>query len=154
MNVEKKLESINVIFPIRSHSYLETDKNVGLINKKASAIIPEDWVTIIKNAQQKPSNLKLSHGSHFFRGWTESFDETYIKKSPFPSRQIRETVSGRGKRLKFRTSLLLTSYNGTWQSASIMAKNCNRNRHSTSELGDGEFELLDYCYEGNYGLLL
>lgn len=45
VHVEKKLDSVMMTFPVRGHSYLENDKNMGLIKyKKAKVEIPDDWI--------------------------------------------------------------------------------------------------------------
>lgn len=55
----KRLDSIQVTFPIRGHSYLECDKNMGLINLKTRMELPKDWIDVLKNARKKPEPFKV-----------------------------------------------------------------------------------------------
>ena len=50
----KRLDSIHITFPIRGHSYLECDKNMGLINIKTLMELPANWKTVLQNARKKP----------------------------------------------------------------------------------------------------
>ncbi|PSN52493.1 hypothetical protein C0J52_11211 [Blattella germanica] len=141
VNVEKKLESITVTFPIRGHSYLENDKNMGLVNSKSTAIVPKDWASIIRNSRQNPSSFNVVEVDHsMFKCWTKFLDTKYVKKSPFPSRPVREITIQRGSLLRFRIT-----YNGAWESVSITPR---RNMEAASGLPEGQFQLPDYAYEG------
>ncbi|XP_050304312.1 uncharacterized protein LOC126741889 [Anthonomus grandis grandis] len=50
-----KLESIEVTFPIRGHSYIECDKDMGILNGKFRAEVPDDWCKNIETACLKPA---------------------------------------------------------------------------------------------------
>ncbi|KAJ8886422.1 hypothetical protein PR048_012633 [Dryococelus australis] len=50
----KKLDSINLTFPVFSHTYLERDRNMALINQKYPAELPEYWVVVFESAHMKP----------------------------------------------------------------------------------------------------
>lgn len=43
VHIHHRFDKIKMTFPIRGHSYLECDKNMGIVNQKLPAEIPEDW---------------------------------------------------------------------------------------------------------------
>lgn len=46
--VAKRLDGLEVKFQIlQNHSYMECDRNVGIINQKVTAKMPEEWYTQI-----------------------------------------------------------------------------------------------------------
>lgn len=143
VHAEKRFDTILVTFPIRGHSYLECDKNMGLINQKIRAEVPSDWIAAFQQARMKPSPFIVEECSQtMFRKWKEHLDGIYKKKAPFATRPIREyKVSHEHPRLaSFRPS-----YNGYWETAEI------RNRSKIGRnLREGEFLLPEYCYEGRY----
>lgn len=47
----KRLDSVKIVFPIRGHSYMECDKNFGLIKKKTIAELPKDWVNAFETEE-------------------------------------------------------------------------------------------------------
>ena len=57
--VHKRFDSVNMTFPVRGHSYLECDKNMGLINQRFPAEVPDDWRDVFKYARVKPFPFKL-----------------------------------------------------------------------------------------------
>lgn len=48
------ITEIKITSPVRGHSYLECDKNVGLWNFKEKMETPKDFVTMIQNVRKKP----------------------------------------------------------------------------------------------------
>ncbi|KAG8289815.1 hypothetical protein J6590_096884 [Homalodisca vitripennis] len=151
VNYEKRFESVTVTFPIRGHSYMENDKNMGLINTKSRAEVPEDWVNIVKESRRNPSSFEVEVVNHTaVRGWTSFLDKTYATKCPFQSRPVRELHIARGHHLRFRTS-----YFGAWENASLyktVPKRGPRRKNQrlppvNIEVSD-EFNLPDSCYEG------
>lgn len=50
----KRLDMIKIIFPIRGHSYLECDRNLGCINQKALCETPDEWLKVIRDSRKKP----------------------------------------------------------------------------------------------------
>ena len=44
---------IKVMFPERGHSYMECDKDMGLINCITPTCIPSDWIKTFRNAHKK-----------------------------------------------------------------------------------------------------
>jgi hypothetical protein len=156
VNYEKKLESVTVTFPIRGHSYMENDKNMGLINTKSRAEIPEDWVNIIKESRRNPSNFEVQVVDHTtIKGWTSFLDEKYVQKCPFKTRPIRELHIAQGQHIRFRNT-----YFGAWEYASIYKTVTRKGRKKKNqplppviiETSD-EFNLPDSCYEGNHNMI-
>lgn len=56
----KRFDSDYLMFPIRGHSYLEYDKDFGLLNKKAVVKTPAQWVEVFRNARTRPSPFHVS----------------------------------------------------------------------------------------------
>lgn len=55
---------------MRGHSYMEPDKNMGLIPRRSAAEMPSDWRDIIKNARVKPSPFEVvAFESVLFKAW-------------------------------------------------------------------------------------
>ncbi|CAH1113763.1 unnamed protein product [Psylliodes chrysocephalus] len=144
VNNEKRLESVVVTFPIRGHSYMECDKNFGLVNQKSRAEVPEDWLQILEDARHSPTPFNVINVNHIlFRSWTKFLDNSYPKKSPFPSRPIREINIQRRALLQYRTT-----YNGAWESALLQGEDRKSSRLPVCHLKDNEFRLPEYSYEG------
>lgn len=70
---------------------MENEKNMGLINSKARAELPEDWAEIIRCARQRPFPFDVVEvNKSFFKCWTQHLHQMYAKKSSFPSRPIKK----------------------------------------------------------------
>lgn len=50
---EKRFDEVNITFPIRGQSYLDYDKNMGLVNARTPAEIPEEWWNVFRSAKKK-----------------------------------------------------------------------------------------------------
>ncbi|KAK9680912.1 hypothetical protein QE152_g38737 [Popillia japonica] len=68
----KRLESIKITFPIRGHSYLECDKNMGIVNLKKRMELPDEcyngpWLQqpIMKAVKTNSNNLRLAENEFF-----------------------------------------------------------------------------------------
>lgn len=48
-------DSVKIYFSWAGHSYMECDREMGLINTKPSMSVPSDWVDIFKSARKEPS---------------------------------------------------------------------------------------------------
>ncbi|CAH1099014.1 unnamed protein product [Psylliodes chrysocephalus] len=111
IHYEKKLEHVKVTFPIRGHSYMESDKDFGLVNQKTRTETPSDWKPtpfVVEDVQQ-----------NYLRSWTKHLQLLYLKKCPFPIRPLREIeFSAEHPRLAFYRN----SYFGEWESADIGGK--------------------------------
>ncbi|KAG5888980.1 hypothetical protein JTB14_026051 [Gonioctena quinquepunctata] len=64
----KRFDTFKEVFAVRGHSYMECDKNMGLINCKTRTAFPEYWVQVFKDARAKPSPFKV-----------EKFDRTTVR---------------------------------------------------------------------------
>ncbi|CAH1099465.1 unnamed protein product [Psylliodes chrysocephalus] len=117
---QKRFDSVRVTFPIRGHSYMENDKNMGIINQKARVETVKELCDLVQSTRKKPSSFVVEHLSednqHIFQKWTD-LNKFYKKKASFPIQSIRQfEVSKEHPRLiKYRDT-----YNGTWTSAVVM----------------------------------
>ncbi|XP_046684368.1 uncharacterized protein LOC124370121 [Homalodisca vitripennis] len=140
VNVLQKLDTIKVVFPIRGHSFLECDRNMGLINQKYAAELPEDWVELIRNCRVKPSPFEVVEADlPLFRKWTEFFSKFYTNKCPFATRPIREI-----RYLKQHSRLVehRASYTGYWQLSPLISKqNLRMLNLEVHHYDDGSFDL-------------
>lgn len=141
---EKRFESIRVTFPVRGHSYLESDKDMGLIRRKTKAELPKDWIDIIKDARAKPTPFQVVEvDGSMIRDWTDFLQPRYRPKCPFPSRVIKEMKIERHHPRLIRHR---DTYNGTWTTSVITAP--AGRLEEEPELAEGEFLFPSPCYEG------
>ncbi|KAG8337373.1 hypothetical protein J6590_024363 [Homalodisca vitripennis] len=141
VHTERRFDLITASFPVRGHSYLETDKNLGLINQKTRTELPHDWIEVFETARTNPSPFIVHEATiDTFRQWTAHLAPFYKKKCPFATRPVREIVFeiNLKKEVKFRTS-----FNGAFELASITTMDLPP--HGTNE---GEFNLPNFSYEG------
>lgn len=75
VHVHGRFEKIKMTFPVRGHSYLECDKNMGLVNQKLPAETPNDWAQIFREARTRPCPFTVVevHQNTFLQ-WTEFLD--------------------------------------------------------------------------------
>lgn len=112
---------MTVTFPIRGHSYLECDKDFGLINQKSEVDVPQQWMEVFKNARCKPRPFDVVECKQdMFFAWTEFLATTYKKKCPFSTRPLREI---RISHEHPRTIETIENYNGARQSFIIAGPN-------------------------------
>lgn len=117
---QQRFEQIHMTFPVRGHSYLECDKNMGLINQKSRVEIPNEWNEVIRAARRKPSPFHVVEVQQdFIYNWTSYFKNPFKKKCPFQTRPVTE--------IKFcqehpRTVNIRTTYNGQWESYDVIDK--------------------------------
>lgn len=140
---EKRFDEIIVTFPIRGHSYLETDKNMGLINQKTRTELPSDWAEIFRDSRVKPKPFDVIEVNQtMFRKWTQHLSEKYRKKCPFKTRPIREAKFVKTHpRFMFHRS----TYHGHFDDSVVTNPAMLRNK----QLDGNEFELPEFLYEGN-----
>ncbi|CAH1099712.1 unnamed protein product [Psylliodes chrysocephalus] len=55
----QRLDSIRITFPIRGHSYLECDKNMGLVNFKTRMELPKDYYDLLERSRTKPTPFSV-----------------------------------------------------------------------------------------------
>lgn len=145
VNVTKRLDKIEVTFPIRGHSYMECDRDMGVINQKIRAEVPEDWYREFRSCRVKPNPFNVIEvDQSLIRNWSQMLDSMYVKKPPYKSRPIRELrISNDHPRLLEHRD----TYNGHWNSSII------RPRLTTSDekqLPKGEFVLPPKLYPGKF----
>ena len=142
----KRLDSIHITFPIRGHSYLECDKNMGLINIKTRMELHADWKTVLQHARKKPEPFHVVDVSQeITKSWTSFLKGKFVSKYPFPLQKVRELQVMSDKRgLVFNR----TTYNGHWLSKQITVKPKKQSSFSQSGLKEGEFELPNPAYDG------
>lgn len=123
---QKVFESVTITFPVRGHSYMENDKNMGLINRKAVAEVPKDWQEIICNSRTKPSPfIVIDCKREMFVKWGEFLDSKYQKKFSTPTRPIRQ--------LKFTQANVQTvqhreSYTGAYTTTRVTVRETTSKR--------------------------
>ncbi|XP_068082416.1 uncharacterized protein [Anabrus simplex] len=147
VHFEKRFDSIKVTFPIRGHSYMECDRNMGLVNQKARIETPEDWAYVFSTARENPSpfQVRLLHSSEepfatssaisdfIFAKWTVHLSQFYKKK--FPTRPIREIVLDNNDRgIKFHCT-----YTGEWTDQEMISR-------TQKQLPKGQFFLPGHSY--------
>lgn len=142
-----RLDFIRITFPIRGHSYMECDKNMGLINKKAKAELPSDWYEVFKNARRKPSPFQIIEvEQELIRGWTMFLGKYYKKKCPIGIRELKEVYAS-----KDRPQFLIhrNSYNGWHETSVVILPNIKALiQKENSVLKHGEFMFPHKLYTG------
>lgn len=140
----QRFETVTVVFPIRGHSYMECDKNMGIINCKTRAELPEDWVDIFRTARDKPTPFHVEEvDQSLVRDWTKFLEPLYMKKCPFLSRPIRELeVSHQHPRIIRHRD----SYNGMWVSSTVTET--RKKRPQGPALAPNEFLYPMRAYNG------
>lgn len=141
----KRLDKVQLNFPIRGHSYLECDRNMACINQKKWIEIPSEWFEEFENARAKPSPFRVIEvDKELVRKWTEFLDEHYLKKCPFKSRPIRELIAVKQhpRLLKYRNS-----YFGHWDGY-VVNRPGSVPQEKDDTLLQGEFVLPGVLYEG------
>lgn len=122
---QKRFDCVMVTFPIRGHSYLECDKDFGLINQKSEVDVPQQWVEVFKNARCKPRPFDVIECKQdMFFAWTDYLAPTYKKKCPFSTRPLKEirirhdhprTIETRENYNGARQSFIIAGPNLTWK---------------------------------------
>lgn len=141
----KRLVKVNMVFPIRGHSYLECDRNMANVNQSKWIELPSDWFDEFISSRAKPSPfVVIEVDNSLVRKWTEHFDQLYSKKCPFKSRPIREFVV---ERKHPRLMQHRSTFNGHWD-GDVVNKSGSVPREEDL-LSQGEFLLPDPVYQGN-----
>lgn len=138
------LDSIRITFPIRGHSYLECDKNMGLVNLKTRMELPEDYYDLLDHSRIKPTPFSVIRvQQHMIRDWGTFFKDQFKAKCPFAIQEIREIYCTRDHpRLIYYRS----HYNGKFCNSSIV--NANTTKPHGRRLRENEFELPGTKYTG------
>lgn len=142
---QKRLDSVKVTFPIRGHSYMETDKNMGIIKHKNRYETLDELCDLVQSARIKPSPFVVTKidttNQYIFRQWTNQLSRLYRKKCPFPIREIKEfeVLVQHPRTIRYRNT-----YNGLWETAVIKDK-IDKNKEN---LKASEFILPERSYDG------
>ena len=89
--MEERSKSTSVVFPIRGHSYLECDKDFGLINQKSLVKVPAQWIEVFRTARTKPMPFEVYDCQQiFFYSWSAFLRFYFRKTCPFATRPVRE----------------------------------------------------------------
>nr|XP_022906884.1 uncharacterized protein LOC111418579 [Onthophagus taurus] len=92
VHVLKVFTSILYIFPVRGHSYLPSDQDFALIEKKKRRMerveVPEQWDDLIRRAREKPVPFEVINFNQdkFFN--VKAATEKYFLKLPKPAIKI------------------------------------------------------------------
>lgn len=134
------LDSIKITFPIRGHSYLECDKNMGLINLKTKMELPFHWYELLKSSRTKPSPFEVIEiaPGEVVREWTKFLTNKFMKKCKIPLQKQREVMVSREN--GYNMILHRENYNGAWEKTQILN---NKFNHVSSN----EFELPEFQYK-------
>ncbi|KAK4872257.1 hypothetical protein RN001_016381 [Aquatica leii] len=139
----KRLTSVTMIFPIRRHSYMECDKNMGLINLRIRMESPDDWYKLIRSSRVQPSPFVVVEiNQTIIRNWSAFLTDAVSKKFPFKTQPIRKIAFSKDHpRLVHHRS----TYHGHWETTPITSAKKRGNAKSTAPshaiLDKGEFEL-------------
>lgn len=146
VHVLKRLDNIHQItFPMRGQSYLECDKNMGLIKSKSVVEVPNEWITVFENARKTPSPFKVVPvDQEIVRDWSDFLLKDcglYVKKAPFKTRPLKVLkVSKTDKNILHRST-----YNGAWTSSKVL----NRDEITLPDhIRTGEIIYPPRAYEG------
>jgi hypothetical protein len=149
VNCVKSLQTIKITFPVRGHSYLECDKNVGLWNLKKRMETMDDFTNMILESRAKPSPfIVINVGQEMVYDWKSLLDGKYVRKCPFKMQPIKE-VSASSTHPRLLT--WRSSYNGPHITDVIAPRKPIKN---AGALENGEFELPQLSYSGNYTILI
>lgn len=109
-----RFESVHITFPVRGHSYMECDKNMGNIKQNVRIELPVEWNEHIRASRVKPSPFVVVECEpHLFNNWGSYLGRFYKKKCPFPTRSISELKITKENT---RTVQLRKTYGGPWES--------------------------------------
>ena len=97
MHNQRRFQSIEVTFPERGHSYIECDRDMGLVNTKASASVLSVWMTIFKAARKSPAPYYVTEVRQDMVKNFSEFLRLYKKSCRFPTRPIRDMIFDRGE---------------------------------------------------------
>lgn len=140
----KLLESIKITYPERGHSYLECDKNMGLVNLKTRMEHPDEWIDVLKSSRSRPAPFEVINVSqNIVKEWDSFLAPRYLKKCPFPIQKIKEIESTlQHPRLVHHKA----TFNGSWFSNPILQ--VNKKMSAKPVLQETEFELPCQAYSG------
>lgn len=140
VSVVKRLKSIRITYPVRGHSYLECDKNMGLVNTKKRMELPADWEENLLTSRIKPAPfVVISVDQSYVKKWTEFLAGRFVKKCPFPMQKMKEVEAFD---VHPRVICHRDTYNGTMLQSPIQ----NKRKIKPQKIKPGEFELPSQSY--------
>lgn len=145
VHYRRRFTSVKITFPIRGHSYLECDKNFGLINFKTAMEIPKDWYNLLSISRVKPEPFIVKVvDQNMIRNWALLLPTLrYIKKLPFKIQDLREIEAEASHP---RLLLHRSTYNGPVLT-SVVTRARKRNE-PIEVLRKNEFFYPEHAYEG------
>lgn len=116
-----------MVFPIRGHSYLECDRDMGKINSKFYTKLPDDGRNIFLQGRQNPTPFNVIDCAIEveFKTWTDYFSDLYPTKNSIPTRPIRVLLIEESKPRFINHKF---TYHGPYLSAVITRATNKRNR--------------------------
>ena len=117
---KKRFKTVKMTFPVTGHSYMECDKDIGLVKQTTPTHVPDDWKDVIVQARKRPSPFNVIPFDHTnFFSYTKFLRSKYRITCPVQTRPIHE--------LKFEESqpefmLYRSNWNGQFFSADVRKK--------------------------------
>ena len=105
---------------IRDSSYTECNKNMGIINQRYAAEMPDDWKDEVRCARVKQQPFEVTEcKSETFQAWGEALEKLCTKKFADTTRPIKQL------RVKSDNTQIIEhkySYTGTYSSTVIVKR--------------------------------
>ncbi|KAL4720672.1 hypothetical protein ACJJTC_017864 [Scirpophaga incertulas] len=142
----KLLDSVSFTFPVRGHSYMECDKNFGVVKLKTRMELPNDFYNLLISARSKPEPfivVNVEQQPEIVRNWVDFLSNgNYKKTAPFKIQEIREfkTSSDKGS-IQYRPN-----YNGLFYNSIITQKN-KKNQLVMPKCQENEFYMPPSAYQ-------
>ncbi|XP_065671577.1 uncharacterized protein LOC136089483 [Hydra vulgaris] len=132
VNQRERFDSIKISFPERGHSYLECDKDMGLINCKAHASTPSDWHEIFRAARKNPSPYNvIEQNQDMVKNMTQFLKPVYKAGFPVPMRPLKEVMFS-------KKSLGVISHRDSWNGPILNTTILSNARRSNKAVNIGE----------------
>ena len=119
----KRFEEIRITFPVRGHSYMECDRDMGAVNQSSRAETPADWHNVFAAARKRPSPYHVVEmEAHQFVAMTAFLKPFFRATCPIGTRPVREFVFRREQ-----SGLLLYRENWHGQMLTAIVRKRGRN---------------------------
>lgn len=90
VHVANRYDSMTVTFLVRSHSYMECDRDMSLMNQKSRCELADDRNKVFPEARERPSPYKVFQCTQeLFRNYTRFLHDQHKPKCPVGIRDIR-----------------------------------------------------------------
>jgi len=130
--VGERFQKISMTFPVRGHSYLECDKNMGLISTKGTVETPDDWRDRILNSRVHPSPFVVKNcDQSMFKSYSKYLKPDYKNSCPFATRPIKDFIVTENRPNEV---LCRYNYNGTFEPCTIKKKITKNRTRRNSQL--------------------